>query len=272
MEERLQKILAKAGYGSRRSCEDLIEHLRVTVNGVSAHLGQKADPARDKIMVDGQSIPEISKQFVYYALNKPKGVLSDDDPRDTRPGVLSLVPPVGHLFVVGRLDLNSEGLVIITNDGDMAFHLTHPRFGHEKEYRVLVGTRPDQEQLNIWRRGVVMEDGYQTMPAQVELEGIAGSGAWLTIVMKEGKKRQIREIGKRIGVPVLRILRTRIESIHLGNLKPGEWRSLTDVEVKFLRAKIQASASPRPQKRPMNRRVHTGAGRVKDPRSVKSKR
>jgi 23S rRNA pseudouridine2605 synthase len=222
MDERLQKVLAKAGYGSRRSCEDLIEHLRVTVNGVSAHLGQKADPVHDKIRVDGHPIPEIPKEFVYMAVHKPKGVLSDDDPKDTRPGVLSLVPAVGHFFVVGRLDLNSEGLVLITNDGDMAFHLTHPRFGHEKEYRVLVGTRPDSEQLGIWRRGVVMEDGYKTMPAQVEVDSIAGNDAWLTIVMKEGKKRQIREIGKRIGLPVLRIIRTRIECIHLGNLKPRD--------------------------------------------------
>jgi 23S rRNA pseudouridine2605 synthase len=269
MEERLQKVLAKAGYGSRRSCEDLIEHLRVTVNGMSAHLGQKADPFKDKILVDGQPIPELPKEFVYFAVNKPKGVLSDDDPRDTRPGVLSLVPAMGHLFVVGRLDLNSEGLVIITNDGDMAFHLTHPRFGHEKEYHVLVGNRPDPEQLNIWRRGVVMEDGYQTMPAQVELEGLAGNGAWLTIIMKEGKKRQIREIGKRIGIPVLRILRTRIESIHLGNLKPGEWRNLTDQEVKQLRSKIQVASSPRPQTRSLKRRINTANSFPKEKRNTR---
>ncbi|NPV76900.1 MAG: rRNA pseudouridine synthase [Anaerolineae bacterium] len=238
MEERIQKILSRAGYGSRRSCEEFIESGRVLVNGKIATLGMKADLTKDKIVVDGVELPEVDPKKLYIALHKPRGVLSDFDPLDQRPSVLDLVPMKGHLFSVGRLDLDSEGLILLTNDGELANLLTHPRYGHEKEYRVLVARRPDQEQLSTWRRGIVLEDGQKTRPAEVIVERTSGKGAWLRIVMREGKKRQIREVGKRIGLPVVRILRVRIGSLQLGNLKPKDWRLLTPAEVQALYALV----------------------------------
>src|SRR5512140_112827 len=222
MEERLQKILAQAGYGSRRSCEELISAGRVKVNGKKIGLGDKADAQRDTIEVDGAAVPKKAP-FVYVALHKPREVLSDVDPKDNRTTVRDLVPVAGHLFAVGRLDYDSEGLILLTNDGDLANKLTHPRYGHEKEYRVLVENRPDAEQLAIWRRGVVLEDGHKTAPAIVSVESPAGKGAWMKVVLREGRKRQIREVGKQIGIHVQRIVRIRIGNLHLGELKAGEW-------------------------------------------------
>ncbi len=236
MEERIQKILARHGYGSRRSCEEFIRAGRVRVNGKMVELGAKADPEKDTIEIDGKRLPRSSPKPIYIALHKPRGVLSDINPEDNRPNVLDLVPVSEQLFPVGRLDLNSEGLILLTNDGDLANRLTHPRYGHEKEYRVLVAKHPDQQQLAIWRRGVVLEDGYRTAPARVEVESSFGNQAWLRVIMREGKKRQIREIGSRIGLPVFRIIRLRIGNLLLGNLKPKEWRFLSAKEVEGLKA------------------------------------
>jgi 23S rRNA pseudouridine2605 synthase len=240
MEERLQKILARAGFGSRRSCEEFISAKRVKVNGEIAVLGTKADPAKDNITVDGHPIPKEA-EAIYIALHKPRGVLSDVDPKDPRPTVIDLVGVPGHLFAVGRLDYDSEGLILLTNDGDLANHLTHPRYGHEKEYHVLVVAKPDEDQLNIWRRGVVLEDGHRTSPAQVTVDHVVGKGCWLKVVMSEGRKRQIREVGSRIGLPVQRIVRVRIGTLLLGDLKPREWRNLTRDEVKRLKSLSSAS-------------------------------
>ena len=159
MGERLQKILARAGYGSRRSCEELISAGRVRVNGQAVGLGDKADAAKDKITVDGRAVKQ-AESLVYVALYKPRGVISTVSDPDLRPAVRDLVPVEGTLYPVGRLDFDSEGLVLMTNDGDLANKLTHPRYEHEKEYRVLVAKHPDPEQLNLWRRGVVLEDGF----------------------------------------------------------------------------------------------------------------
>jgi 23S rRNA pseudouridine2605 synthase len=244
MEERLQKILARAGYGSRRSCETLVEAGRVRVNGNIAVLGSKADPQSDQIQVDGQIIPKAEKT-VYIILNKPRGVLSDTDSSDPRRTVFDLVPVSAHLFAVGRLDYDSEGLILLTNDGELANRLTHPRYGHEKEYRVLVVGRPDEEQLAIWRRGVVLEDGQKTAPCYVSVESAAGRGTWLRVILREGKKRQIREIGARIGLPIQRIVRIRIGNVPLGDLKSGEWRNLNAYEIKQLTALSQAKTPSR---------------------------
>ncbi len=193
-EERLQKILAQAGYGSRRACEALIVAGRVSVNGQVAGLGSKADPATDHILVDRQPV-KAPEKLEYVALYKPRGVVSAVTSPDPRPTVRSLVPLPGTLYPVGRLDVDSEGLVLLTNDGELANRLTHPRFGHEKEYRVLVARHPDAEQLATWRRGVVLEEGGRSAPADVRVETTKGKGTWLRIVMQEGRKRQIREIG-----------------------------------------------------------------------------
>jgi 23S rRNA pseudouridine2605 synthase len=236
-EERLQKILSRAGYGSRRANEELIAAGRVRVNGQIAILGAKADPEKDKITVDGRPVKQ-DEQRVYVAVYKPRNVLSAvtaDDPRQT---VRDLVPLPGHLYPVGRLDVDSEGLILLTNDGELANRLTHPRYGHEKEYRVLAARQPDQKQLETWRRGVVLEDGYRTSPAEVRVESLAGKGAWLRVILKEGRKRQIRETGSQLGLPVVKIIRIRIGSLHLGGMKPREWRYLTPEEVGQLQGKI----------------------------------
>lgn len=241
MEERLQKILAQAGYGSRRACETIIEAGRVRVNGYIAVLGQKADPLKDKISVDGKPIA-AAEQLTYIALYKPRNVLStvEAEAGDQRQTVRDLIPLEGHLYPVGRLDFDSEGLVLMTNDGDLTNRLTHPKFGHEKEYRVLIARRPDEEQLSTWRRGVVLEDGYKTQPADVRFESTSGKGAWIRVTMGEGRKRQIREIGTLLGLPVVRILRVRIGALRLGNLKPRQWRHLTSEEVQALKGNPQS--------------------------------
>ncbi len=247
-EERVQKILARAGYGSRRASEELIVAGRVKINGKPAILGSKADPSRDTITVDNQPIAKAQPP-IYIALNKPEGILSEVSPEETRQTVRDLVPVPGHMFIVGRLDLESEGLILLTNDGELANRLTHPRYGHEKEYRVLVGTRPDQRQLDAWRHGVVLEDGYRTAPAQVRLEGLSGKNAWLRVILREGRKRQIREMGKLTGLPVLRIQRIRIGSLLLDDLKPGQWRELRPDEIRALKGN-KPSREPRQLRKP----------------------
>lgn len=234
MEERLQKLMAQAGLGSRRACEEFIAAGRVTVNGKKAALGQKADPATDKILVDGQPL-KASQALVYIALHKPHGVVTTAEDEFGRPTVLDLVPLEARLFPVGRLDIDSEGLVLLTNDGELANSLTHPKFDHPKEYQVLVARQPDGQQLEGFRHGVVMPDGYRTAPAEVRVEAKQGKDAWLNVIMHEGRKRQIRETCLQIGLPVKRIVRVRIGSLRLGTLKPKEWRYLTAAEVQALK-------------------------------------
>jgi len=234
MEERLQKILAHAGHGSRRSCEVLISEGRVTVNGELATLGQRADVERDTIKVDGQRVraPEPS---IYIALHKPRGVLSDaGDQTRQRRTVFDLVNVSGHLFPIGRLDLMSEGLVLLTNDGDLAHRLTHPRYEHNKVYRVRVEGHPDDKALRSWRRGVYL-DGRKTVPAEVRVERREKGSTWLRVVLREGRKRQIRRVAAMLGYPVRRLIRVRIGPVDLGDLKPGSWRHLTPSERGALR-------------------------------------
>jgi 23S rRNA pseudouridine2605 synthase len=247
MEERLQKILARAGYGSRRSCEELISAGRVRVNGQAVGLGDKADAVKDKITVDGRLV--MAERLVYVALYKPRGVISTVSDPDLRPAVRDLVPVPGTLYPVGRLDFDSEGLVLLTNDGDLANKLTHPRYEHEKEYRVLVAKHPDPQQINLWRRGVVLEDGFRTGPAGVYVVSKHGKGAWLDVTLKEGHKRQIREMGIQTGLPVVRIVRIRIGDLRLGSLKPKEWRYLSPQEVAALqKPAIKSEDIPRKSK------------------------
>lgn len=233
-EDRVQKILSRAGFGSRRGCEEFIEKGRVTVNGKVITLGAKADPLKDDIRFDGSPIGKPEKQ-VYVAIHKPRNMLSLYAPEDPRPSVFDLVKDERHLYPVGRLDYDSSGLVLLTNDGILANRLTHPRYEHDKEYEVRVTRRPDDEQLQIWRRGVVLEDGYRTLPASVEVKAYSKNGAWLKIVLREGKNRQIRRTGARIGLPVRQIRRVRIGPIELGKLQPGHFRYLKPEEIQELR-------------------------------------
>lgn len=234
MQERLQKLLAQAGYGSRRSCEVFIIEGRVKVNGRVAELGQKADLSKDTITIDGKALAK-RETLTYIALYKPRNVLSAAEGRDDRQTVRDLIPLEGHLYPVGRLDFDSEGLILMTNDGDLTNKLTHPRYGHEKEYRVLLARRPDEKQLDAWRRGVVLDEGDKTAPAEVKFLSTSGKGAWIRVVMGEGKKRQIREVGRLLGLPVVKIIRLRIGTLKLGNLKPRQWRHLTEDEVTELK-------------------------------------
>jgi 23S rRNA pseudouridine2605 synthase len=234
MAERLQKLLAQAGYSSRRACDELIASGRVRVNGKVATLGQKADRALDAIAVDGRPL-EVPAPLTYIALYKPRNVISSVADEVGRKTVRQLIPVSGRLYPVGRLDWDSEGLILMTNDGELTNRLTHPRYGQDKEYRVLVARRPDPKQIETWARGVVLEDGYKTAPAKVFVEAGAGKGAWLRIVIGEGRKRQIREVGSALGLPVVRIVRVRLGTLRLGNMKPGEWRHLAEREVEDLR-------------------------------------
>ncbi len=253
MEERLQKILARAGLGSRRACEQIIIAGRVRVDGKVAVLGQKADPAADRITVDGKPI-SLPRGHIYIALYKPRGVISAVTSPDTRPTVRDMIPVPGRFYPVGRLDVDSEGLILMTDDGDLANRLTHPRYGHEKVYKVLVARHPDEKQLAAWRRGIVLEDGYRTAPAVVHVESKAGKGAWMRVVLREGRKRQIREMGRLLGLPVVKIIRVQIGDLHLGKLKPREWRYLTPDEVQRLKGKKDSKpARPKPRRKKKSR-------------------
>jgi pseudouridine synthase len=240
-EERLQKVLAHAGIASRRASEELIERGRVTVNGQTVTvLGYKVDPRRDIITVDGQPLSRPSEKPVYLMVNKPRDVLtaaSDDRGRKT---VVELVGVQERIYPVGRLDLKSEGLVLLTNDGELAEKLTHPRSHVEKEYQVLVIGRPSNQTLARWRRGEIEVEGKPTAQAFVERLNIEGANnTWLKIILTEGRKRQIREVAKALGHPVIRLERVRIGPIKLGHLKPGKWRHLNPVEVEQLKRSVK---------------------------------
>jgi len=240
----LQKVLARVGLGSRRDCEEILRAGRVTLNGRTARLGERGDPARDDLRVDGRRVGP-AKVGTYIAVHKPTGVVSSLAAQGARRTVRDLVPLEGRLFPVGRLDLESEGLMLLTDDGELADRLTHPRYGCEKEYRVRVPRRPDADQLALWRQGIVLADGTRSLPARVEVEGASGSGAWLRVVMREGRKHEIRETGARLGLPVLRIVRIRIGGVRLGELRPGQWRRLSLAEVRALSAPEEGRARTR---------------------------
>jgi 23S rRNA pseudouridine2605 synthase len=258
MEERLQKIMARAGFGSRRANEELLKTGRVRVNGQVVHLGDKADPDKDVIEVDGRRI-KVKESRVYVALNKPKGVLSstEDEMDKGRPTVRDLIPIPGHLYPVGRLDRQSEGLMLLTNDGDLAHKLTHPRYGHEKSYLVLIDGQLTPEQLQKWRDGVML-DGERTAPAEVKVLSQQKDGSQLQIIMREGRKRQIRRIASLFGQDVRRLTRERIGPLQLGDLQPGVWRHLTAGEVKQLHEHVEAHVTRQEQK--TNRRGRGGRG------------
>ena len=247
MEERVQKILARAGFGSRRACEKFIQQGRVQVNGQVAQLGQRADPDSDRITLDGRPV-SVKQGYTYVALHKPRGVLSDKGDGSGRLSTIhDLVNLPERLFPVGRLDLRSEGLILLTDDGDLTYRLTHPRYGHRKEYRALVEGEPDQATLKQWRNGVFL-DGRITAKAQVDVVEREQDRTWLRVVLREGRKRQIRRVAAMLGHPVHRLIRIRIGPLLLGDLKLGHWRRLSSGEVDVLRASVQRSQQ-RPRKK-----------------------
>ncbi len=242
--ERLQKILAAAGIASRRASEEIIAAGRVQVNGrVVVEMGVQVDPSLDEIRVDGMPLPR-AERHIYILLNKPVGVLSAASDERGRTTVLDLVPVHERVYPVGRLDVESEGLILLTNDGEMTERLTHPRYGHAREYRALVRGVPPDPALKRLRRGIQLEDG-PTGPAEIEFipEAVlrreklpfAEEGAsWLKVVIREGRKRQIRQMFEQIGHPVRRLIRVAIGPLALGDLPQGQYRFLTPAEVKAL--------------------------------------
>ncbi|WP_322814419.1 pseudouridine synthase [Chloroflexus sp.] len=235
--ERLQKVLASAGIASRRDCEALIAAGRVMVNGrVVVVPGTRVDLDHDEVLVDGQPLQMPTKR-TYIMLHKPAGVVSTAEDTHGRLTVLDLVNVPARVFPVGRLDMDSEGLILLTDDGELAYALTHPSFEVEKEYRVLFDRALSSEALRSWRNGVLLE-GEMTAPAWVELIGTAPEGVWARIVLREGRKRQIRAVAKLLGYEVRRLIRVREGDLVLGDLPPRAWRYLTDEEVAALRAHI----------------------------------
>ena len=234
MQERLQKLMSRAGLGSRRASEELIRAGRVTVNGRVATLGDRADPETDRVEVNGEAL-EFEKR-IYIMLNKPRGVLSstEDEMDEGRPTVRGLVDVEGHLYPVGRLDMNSEGLILLTNDGRLAHRLTHPSFEHEKVYEVTVEGHPAEDVLQQWRRGLVLR-GKRTIPALVEKLSTDSRTTRLRIIMREGRKRQIRRVGAQLGHPVQRLFRQQIGPLQIGDLPSGGWRHLSIEEVRALK-------------------------------------
>lgn len=226
--ERLQKVLARAGYGSRRVCEELIAEGRVLVNGVVAELGRRVQPGRDVVAVDGAPVG-ILPGLVYYLLNKPAGVVTTASDPEGRPTVLELVPLEPRVFPVGRLDYATEGLLILTNDGALAQLLAHPSHGVEKEYLAEVEGDPSAGALRHLREGVDLEEG-RTAPARVTRRG----PGLLKIVIHEGRYRQVRRMCEAVGHPVLRLARTRIGTLADSRLAPGQFRELTTGEVRAL--------------------------------------
>jgi 23S rRNA pseudouridine2605 synthase len=238
--ERLQKVLARAGFGSRRTCEELIEDERVTVNGEVAVLGRRVDPEVDRIEVDGVAV-STRAGLVYYLLNKPAGVITTAEDTHGRPTVVEMVPAEPRVFPVGRLDADTEGLLLLTNDGDLAHRLTHPSHGVEKEYLAEVEGRPSRSSLRRLREGVDLDDG-PTSPAKVALV----EPSVLRITIHEGRNRQVRRMCAEIGHPVVRLVRIRIADLVDRRLSPGEWRTLEPGEVRSLEAKASgAMETPR---------------------------
>ena len=236
--DRLQKVLARAGLASRRVCENLIAEGRVTVNGEVADLGRRVDPAVDVIEVDGGLVP-IAPGLVHYVLNKPTGVVTTAADTHGRPTVVELVPAEPRVFPVGRLDADTEGLLLLTNDGELTHRLTHPSFGVEKEYLASVEGDPSPASLRRLREGIELDDGL-TAPAKA----VRVSEGLIRLTIHEGRNRQVRRMCEAIGHPVVRLVRSRIGSLADRKLKPGEWRELSADEVRALAASVGPSERP----------------------------
>jgi 23S rRNA pseudouridine2605 synthase len=249
MQERLQKLIAAAGIASRRHAEQLITGGEVTVNGrVITELGTKADPETDHIKVRGKLInPSLQRrEKVYVLLNKPKGYLSSVTDTEGRPTVVELLPAsLGRLYPVGRLDFNTEGLLLLTNDGDFTNFITSARNKVEKVYEGKVKGIPDEKAIERLRRGVTLEDGTRTAPAKIKRVGETENNSWFEILLHEGKNQQIRRMFDLIGHSVIKLRRSRIGSLRDDALKPKQWRKLSPDEVKLLMQK-QPSGKTKP--------------------------
>jgi 23S rRNA pseudouridine2605 synthase len=237
MEMRLQRFLAQAGVASRRKAEELITAGRVKVNGrVVSELGSKVDPVRDEVTVGGRKLH--AEEPVYLILNKPKGYVTTLSDPERRPTVMELLGKVEErVYPVGRLDFNTEGVLLLTNDGDLAHALMHPSRGVKKTYRVKLRGEAGQEVVDAWRRGVTLDDGDKTAPAEVEALGPSegGRNSWLEVTIHEGKNRQIHRMAEAMGLTVAKLQRVRYAGLDVEEVRPGRWRSLRRDEVEALR-------------------------------------
>ncbi len=271
MQVRLQKILSTAGISSRRASEAIILEGRVTVNGQTVtELGSKADPAVDDVRVDGRRV-KISAVRRYILMYKPRGYITSRSDPEQRPTVIDLLTKGGvrdYVYPVGRLDYESEGLLLLTSDGDLAERLMHPSHGVAREYHARLRGVPGRDTLERLARGVVL-DGRKTAPAEVRIEkvieGSAGDDALLSFVIREGRNRQVRRMCEAVGYPVVRLKRVRIGPIHDEHIRPGEFRDLDDREVAALKreASRRSSASSGPRDRQAAVDGETPPARVK---------
>jgi 23S rRNA pseudouridine2605 synthase len=234
-EERIQKLMARANIASRRKSEEIIEAGRVQVNGKTVHVGDKADPQKDTITVDGNRLRLEEFQNRYYVFYKPNNVLSTNvaPEGDDRPTVRELLPLEGHLFSIGRLDAESEGLMVLTNDGDMTNKLSHPRYEHTKTYKVTVYGKPTSDTLVKWENGVWL-DGTRTAPCFIRVIEENPDTTTLRVIMIEGRKRQIRRVASILGHPVKKLVRTHIGQLGMGTLKRGNWYRMDEEEVQAM--------------------------------------
>ena len=260
--ERLQRILSRAGVASRRKAEEMIKEGRVTVNGRVAEVGEKADPLSDAIKVDGRRLKPARGES-HYLLYKPRGYMSTRSDPQGRPTVFDLLPPKFRksLVIAGRLDFNSEGLMILTADGDLAHRLAHPSFGCSKTYHVKVKGIPAEESIAKLKTGVML-DGKRTAPARIRLlkgprGGKGESNSWWVVELQEGRNRQIREMFFRLGNPVQRLIRVGIGRVADRDLPVGSYRELSTQELESLRS----GEAPKAPKRKRRRRTTRSAGR-----------
>jgi 23S rRNA pseudouridine2605 synthase len=259
--ERLQKVLAAAGLGSRRDCEDLIREGRVEVDRrVITELGTRVDPSQQEIRVDGEALRRPKR--LYFAVNKPVGVITTNDDPSGRARVVDLVPTEERVFAVGRLDRSSEGLILVTNDGEFANRLTHPRYGVEKTYLVRVAGAPDQRQLAKLKKGVHLAEGFARAQS-IAVKKQHGHSTDLVIVLNEGRNREIRRILARVGHKVLALKRIAVGSVKLGDLPPGAWRRLMPDEVEGL---LRAAKQKRREGR-KGAKVSGAQSKIHSPRS-----
>jgi 23S rRNA pseudouridine2605 synthase len=230
--ERVQKALARAGLGSRRACEDLVRQGRVRIDGRTAELGDRVDPSRDRVEVDGVRVP-LDPELRYYALNKPRGVVTTARDPQRRPDIRAFLPSGERVFPVGRLDRDTEGLLLLTNDGELANRLMHPRYGVEKEYLAEVDGQPGDRAVAKLVRGVRLEDGV-ARARSARAVAVSGGRTALRVVMTEGRKREVRRMLSALDLSVRRLVRVRVGPVRLDRLPPGEVRELEPQEVRRL--------------------------------------
>lgn len=235
-DERLQRSLARAGFGSRRACEELIAAGRVLINGRRAILGDRVDPTRDEVRVDDAKV-NVDPALRTFVLNKPRGVTTTMRDVHAERDLTRFLPKQPRVFPVGRLDRDTEGLLLLTNDGALAHRLTHPRYAVEKEYLAEVDRTPSNRQLSQLRRGVELDDGV-ARAVEARSAGAARGRGGVRLVMVEGRKREVRRMLDAVGLPVRRLVRVRVGPVRLGRLRPGE---VSELEAADLRALYRAA-------------------------------